>query len=395
VVAQRSGTAHARPVTTTAPATAAARLSGQPTSGHGFLAALDDRRRALAAFGPNWFASVMGTSIVATAAVTLPVSAPWLRPFALGVWVLAGLLLVAVTAATAVHWLRHPERARAHLRNPVMAQFYGAPPMALLAFGTATLLVGIDVLGNRIGLAADVVLWLVGTAFGLLAAVVVPYRLFTRLEVAPDGAFGGWLMPVVPPMVSAATGALLVPHTPAGQLRQTLLLGCYAMFGMSLLATVVVVTLLWSRLAQHKVGPAAMVPTLWIVLGPLGQSITAANNLGNQAALALPSQDASAFRVVGLVYGVPVWGFGLMWAVLAGAITVRTARSGLPFTLSWWSFVFPVGTMVTGTSDLAVASGSDLFRGAAVLLFVGLVGAWVVVAVRTAAGTWSGRLLRA
>jgi tellurite resistance protein TehA-like permease len=87
-------------------------------------------------------------------------------------------------------------------------------------------------------------------------------------------------MPGVPPRVSAATGALLVPHAPAGQLRQTLLQGSYAMFGLSLLASVVVITLLWNRLAQHKVGPAAMAPILWIVLAPLGQSITAATNLG-------------------------------------------------------------------------------------------------------------------
>jgi C4-dicarboxylate transporter/malic acid transport protein len=377
------------------PSASVRRPTESPPPGRGLLAALDDRRLALAAIGPNWFASVMGTSIVATAAVTLPARVPGLRPFGLAVWVLAGLLLVAVTAATVGHWIRHPQRARAHLDNPVMAQFYGAPPMALLAFGSATLLVGGDVIGARAALAVDVVLWLTGTALGLLTAVAVPYRLFTRLDVPPDGAFGGWLMPVVPPMVSAATGALLVPYTPAGQLRQTLLLSCYAMFGMTLLASVVIITLLWNRLAQHKVGPAAMVPTLWIVLGPLGQSITAANNLGTRAALALPSLDAGAFRVLGLVYGVPVWGFALMWIGLAGGLTVRAARSGLPFTLSWWSFVFPVGTVVTGTSDLSLASGSDLFRVAAVLFFAALVVAWFAVTLRTAAGTWSGRLLRA
>jgi C4-dicarboxylate transporter/malic acid transport protein len=368
---------------------------GHSSAGHGFLAALDDRRLVLAAVGPNWFASVMGTSIVVTAAVTLPVRVPGLRPLALGVWVLAGLLLVAVTAATAGHWIRHPERARAHLDDPVMAHFYGAPPMALLVFGAASLLAGSDILGVRTALAVDVVLWLTGTALGLLTAVAVPYRLFTRLDVPPEGAFGGWLMPVVPPMVSAATGALLVPHAPAGQLRQTLLLGCYAMFGLSLLASLMVITLLWNRLAQHKVGPAAMVPTLWIVLGPLGQSITAANNLGAQAALALPSPYAGALHVFGLIYGVPVWGFALMWAALAGALTLRAVRRGLPFTLTWWSSIFPVGTVVTGTSDLALVSGSDLFRAAAVLFFTGLVVAWLAVAVRTAAGTWSGRLLRA
>ena len=104
--------------------------------------------------------------------------------------------------------------------------------------------------------------------------------MFTRLRAAPDAAFGGWLMPAVPPMVSAATGALLIPHLPACQLRLSLLLACYAMFGISLVASVVVITQVWQRLVRHSIGPAMMVPTLWIVLGPLGQSITAAGLLG-------------------------------------------------------------------------------------------------------------------
>ena len=44
------------------------------------------------------------------------------------------------------------------------------------------------------------------------------------------------------------------------------------------------------------------------------------------------------------VYGVPTWGFAMMWLALAAAITVRTARRGLPFALTWWSFTLPVGT---------------------------------------------------
>ena len=35
-------------------------------------------------------------------------------------------------------------------------------------------------------------------------------------------------------------------------------------------------------------------------------------------------------------------------------MTVKTARAGLPFSLTWWSFTFPVGTVVTGTSQLAL-----------------------------------------
>jgi tellurite resistance protein TehA-like permease len=106
------------------PVTSAGRAASvSATPPRRFLAALEDRRLVLANVGPNWFTSVMGTSIVATAAA---------------------------------------------------------------------------------------VLWVLGTVYGLATAVAVPYWAFTRHDVPEDGAFGGWLMPVVPPMVSAATGALLI-----------------------------------------------------------------------------------------------------------------------------------------------------------------------------------------
>ena len=47
-----------------------------------------------------------------------------------------------LAAAWAVHWAKHTERARAHAASPAMAQFWGAPPMALITVGTGTLLVG-------------------------------------------------------------------------------------------------------------------------------------------------------------------------------------------------------------------------------------------------------------
>ena len=256
---------------------------------HGPLRDLDRPAHALAGLGPNWFASVMGTGIVATAAATLPVPWPGLREFATVVWVLAAGWLVVLAAAEIVAWTRHRGAALGHARDPVMVQFYGAPPMALLTVGAGALLLGPAVIGAHAALVVDAVLWPLGTLGGLASSLAVPYLMFTRLRAAPDAAFGGWLMPVVPPMVSAATGALLIPHLPAGQLRLSLLLACYAMFGISLIASMIVITQLWQRLVRHSIGPAAMVPTLWIVLGPLGQSITAASLLGAAARLVLPS----------------------------------------------------------------------------------------------------------
>jgi len=97
-----------------------------------------------------------------------------------------------------------------------MVQFYGAPPMALLTVGAGALLLGPGLIVAHAAITIDAVLWPLGTITGLASSLAVPYLMVTRLQAAPDAAFGGWLMPVVPPMVSAATGALLVSHLPAG-----------------------------------------------------------------------------------------------------------------------------------------------------------------------------------
>ncbi len=352
------------------------------------------RVEVLGNVGPNWFASVMGTGIVAIAGATLPVHVPGLRGFTCGVWVLAAGLLAVLIVLVGGHWLRNPTVARTHARNPQMAHFYGAAPMALMTVGAGALMVGGDLIGQRIAVDLDWVLWTTGTVGGLFTAVSIPFLMFTQLHVEPDAAFGGWLMPVVPPMVSAATGALLLPHMPPGTGRETMLYGCYAMFGLSLIASLNIIAMIWSRLVLYGTSGSARVPTLWIVLGPLGQSITAAGLLATAASTgAVDHQLAAAMNDFAVIFGVPVWGFAVLWIALATALTVRTLRRGMPFALTWWSLTFPVGTFVTGTSQLAAHTHLPAFKVAAGVAYLGLLLTWILVTVRTARGSLRGNLL--
>ncbi|HET7742610.1 MAG TPA: C4-dicarboxylate ABC transporter, partial [Mycobacterium sp.] len=232
------------------------------------------------------------------------------------------------------------------------------------------------------------------TLGGLFTAMTIPYLMFTQLNVGTDAAFGVWLMPVVPPMVSAAGGALLIPHMAPGTGRTTMLYGCYAMFGLSLIAALIIISMIWSRLAHYGTSGTARVPTLWIVLGPLGQGMTAAGLLGAQAALAVPADLASGMAVFAILFGVPVWGFAVLWIALATALTARTMRRGMPFALTWWSLTFPVGTFVTGTTQLAVHTGLPAFKVAAVVAYACLLCTWALVAVRTTGGSFAGSLFQ-
>jgi tellurite resistance protein TehA-like permease len=153
--------------------TITAPISGSRAS-HGRLSELEHRGEAFANIGPNWFAAVMGTGILATAAMLLPVRVAGQTEFAVGAWALAAVLLMLVTAATIAHWVRYPAIARSHHRNPAMAPFYGAPAMGILTVGAGTLLAGSKVIGIGSAVTIDELLWTIGTVTGLACTIAIP-----------------------------------------------------------------------------------------------------------------------------------------------------------------------------------------------------------------------------
>ncbi|OAR27127.1 C4-dicarboxylate ABC transporter [Streptomyces sp. ERV7] len=358
---------------------------------HPSAPALAARHEPLRHLGPNWYATVMGTAIIANAGAGLPVRVPGLSV----VWGLSLAMLTVLVAARAAHWRHHRDQARAHLMDPGVAPFYGCMSMAFLAVGIATLTVGKDVIGEGAAVPLAWALYAMGTATGLAVAVGIPYLMVVRHRVAPGTASPVWLLPVVAPMVSATLGALLVPHLAAGQAREAMLLGSYAMFGMSLLAVLVMLPLVFARLVHEGPLPLVLTPALFLVLGPLGQSTTAVNKLADVAPGAIDAPYAGGLGAFAVIYGVPVMGFALMWLALAGAMVVRAVRSGMPFAMTWWAFTFPVGTCVTGAEGLAHHTGLDAFTWLAYGLYALLVAAWLVAGAHTVRGLVSGKLLAA
>ncbi|MEV5980426.1 TDT family transporter [Streptomyces sp. NPDC052114] len=359
------------------------------------LAAVGTRLPAVRHLGPNWYASVMGTAIIANAGATLPYDVMGLRTACTVIWALSLVMLAVLLTARAAHWIHHRDQARTHLLDPTVAPFYGCLSMALLAVGGGTLIVGKDWIGTSAAVALDTVLFTAGTLIGLAAAVAIPYLMVVRHRITPDQASPVWLLPVVAPMVSAAVGPLLVPHLPAGQAQQTMLYACFAMFGLSLLATLVMLPVIFARLVTAGPLPLALTPTLFLVLGPLGQSTTAANKFADFAPGVVPAPLDRGFLAFAVLYGVPVMGFALMWLALAAAMVLRARRRGMGFAMTWWAFTFPVGTCVTGAEGLGKHTGLAAFDWLATALFVLLVSAWAVALTHTLRGVVNGRLLAA
>ena len=145
---------------------------------------------------------------------------------------------------------RHRDRARAHLLDPAVAPFHGCLPMALPAVGAATLTVGRS--DRRTGGG--------GRGRGAVGGRNAhrpgrggrdPVSDGPAAPDRPRGRLPGVAAAGRGPMVSAAPGPPLVPHLPPGQGREALLLGCLALAGLSLLATFLMLPLIFARLVRH------------------------------------------------------------------------------------------------------------------------------------------------
>jgi tellurite resistance protein TehA-like permease len=223
--------------------------------------------------------------------------------------------------------------------------------------------------------------------------VTIPYLMLVRQRRTPADASPVWLLSVIPPMVASAAGPALVPRLPAGQGREALLFGCYAMFGLSLFATLTLLPLIFGRLMLHGLLPLALTPAMFLVLGPLGQSTTAVGQLADVAPTAVDGSLADGLDAFSVVYGVPVMGFALLWLALSASLVVRALRRGMPFSMTWWAFTFPVGTCVTAAEGLARHTGLTAFQWLAAGLFALLVVFWATAWARTARGLLGGTLL--
>ncbi|MER5637766.1 TDT family transporter [Kitasatospora sp. NPDC002227] len=351
-------------------------------------------RLDLSQLGPNWYAAVMGTAITANGAAALPVQVPGLLGFAQAVWALSLGMLAVLVAARLVHFAKHREAARAMLLdNPATAVFYGCPPMAMLAVGYGTLAVGSSVIGTSAAVGIDLALWSAGTLYGLAVAVGIPYLLITRHRVSPLNANPTWLLPAVAPVVAGALGPALIPHLASDGAQVAMFYGCFALLGAGLLGTLLLLPIVLTGLVHSKLPSLILTPSLFLVLGPLGQSTTAVNQLADASRVAAP-QLATATLDLAELYGIVVMGFALLWLGVALAANLRALRAEMPFAMTWWAFTFPVGTMVTGAAGLAKHTGVGAIGGLAVGLWVLLVLAWAVASVRTVAAVAGGRLLR-
>ncbi|WP_454851339.1 TDT family transporter [Rhizobium binxianense] len=354
---------------------------------------LNASRRMLLHFTPNWFATTMGTGILAVCLGQFP-HARLLFQAGETLWFVNIALFAMLACLYLGKWVRHPRAALLAFDHPVVSMFLGCIPMGLATIVNGFLIFGVPAFGEGAITVAEA-LWWIDAALAVLAGLAIPFAMFTRQDHAIEQMSAVWLLPVVASEVAAASGGLLLPHLAGGAQLQVLVVS-YVLWSCSVPLALGILVILFLRMALHKLPPAGMAATSFLALGPIGTGalgllLFAANGgaVLTESGLGAVAQAISGAALFGAVL---LWGYGLWWLGMAVAITLRYVRSGLPFNLGWWGYTFPLGVFAVATLRLSAAFPLPALAGFADMLVALLAVIWVVVAIRTLLGATDGSL---
>lgn len=304
----------------------------------------------------NLFASVMGLSGLALA---------WRlggKMFGASVAVASGIgmLALAVFGVLALAYLlksvRHPDAVRAEFLHPVSGNFFGTINIGILLLSS--------ILGTWSGRLQQLT-WTVGAIATVLLGAVILYRLLSG-NTPPASAVPAWLIPGVASLDIVVAGATLpLPWAPELNLFAGSIGGVLA---------VVLFVMIMSRLIHGDPLPAAMTPSLMILIAPFEVGFLAYVNF---------THGVDGFAALLFYFGL------FLFVVLA----LRIFRPSIPFGASWWAISFPLAALANAALVYAAATGSAVLTGLAALLLAFLTIVIGVLAVRTLHALFAGKLL--
>lgn len=329
-------------------------------------------------FPPAWFASIMGTGILAVNSLFYSRYLPILRVFSHILLYFNVTLFFTLLVPWTLRWILFRKQALADIEHPVVSNFY-----ATIAIGMLVLAADYIVIRNNMFIGKA--FWSVGTLLTVFFGILTPYIMFRGEHVKIDHINPAWFIPPVGLIVIPIAGSLVIPKF-SGALQELVIFINYFGWGAGFFIYLGLLAVCIYRFILHSPLPNTLAPTIWINLGPIGAGIVALINLTNNSAFITVKEP---FFVFGFIF----WGFGIWWTLMAIIMTLHYIRRlKLPYAMSWWAFTFPLGAYVAASHSI-----SQIFK-IALVDYIGfglywlLFSLWLITFINTAIKTYRGEL---
>ena len=340
-------------------------------------------------FIPSWFAVTMGTGVVSTLLHTAPHQFRGQKQIATAFYALNILLFVIFCVMSMLRYTMYPWVLNRMIRHPTICMFCGTMPMGLATIIDATVLIAAPATGPWLATLV-LVLWWLDVFLSVLSCFGIPFVMFHVHELTLDKMTAVWLLPIVPPVVAASSGAL-VASVLSPSYALVVVAVSYMLWGVGLGLSFIVLALYFHRLAVHNLPNSEVIVSAFLPLGPLGKGAAGLLQLAVVGGHVLPAIDfadkqlvSTIVQVVSIGVGLMLWGLGLWW-LMHGVFSLcaRFFFGGLEFSLAFWGLIFPLGVYTAATIELGIMLPSMFLSWLAEVFIIILVVLWFAVSAGT------------
>ena len=350
-------------------------------------------------FTPSWFSVTMGTGIMSILLHTSPHKFSGEAVIGTVLYFVNVFLFISFSLVTLIRYIIFPWAFMRMISHSSQSLFLGTIPMGLATIVNATVIIVVPKYGHwAVNLCWT--LWWIDVTLTVLSVFGIPLVMFKVHTLTLDNMTGAWLLPVVPAVVCAASGGLVATVLAYEQARLTIIIS-YALWGIGMTLSLIVMTLYFHRLAIHKLPNAEVIVSAFLPLGPCGQGAygimqiaKAGRAVFNGKNLAEINNAGDIILVVSVIIGLMIWGLGVWWMVHGCmCVLLRALSSNLKLNMGFWGFIFPLGVFVAGTISLGENLPSSFLSYLSVVLLAVLTLLYAAVAIGTVRGAYNKTLL--
>ncbi len=266
-----------------------------------------------------------------------------------------------------LRWILYRKEALDDFRHPIQSNFYPTMTISIVLLSAHFLVLG--------HLWMAYVTWWVGTIGTIMFSVLIPLEMFKSEEIAIDHISPAWFIPPVSLIVIPLVGGNFISQT-TGMERELVILINYFGFGSGFLLYLALLAICLYRFILHHPLPNILAPTVWIGLGPIG---------AGTAALLIMIGGSSFITIKEpfFVMGFLLWTFGIWWLFMAIGLTLHYLRKlQLPYAMTWWAFIFPLGALIAGSHAVFQVLGFSIVELIGFGLYWLLLLFWIVTVIK-------------